>query len=162
MTIDGFTACGLARDAKPQAAKPTEGGTSVKTFVSRVALAVAFLLVLPLLARAQNRGDDYRRLFKKPTNTAQFWDAMKFEMELGRYDLAAQLLSEMLKKPPTEKELIDLHEKEGIAPFLRLRLVPRWDNDTRRDKKVRDDVDELIKQMTTAVRKHLADPRRIK
>ncbi|MBI1914550.1 MAG: hypothetical protein HYS12_07405 [Planctomycetes bacterium] len=134
----------------------------MKTFISRVVLAVAFLSVLPLRAPAQDRVDDYRRLFKKPANTAQFWDAMKFEMELGRFDLAAQLLSELLKKGPTEKELIDLHEKEGIAPFLRLRLVPRWDNDPRRDKKVRDDVDDLIKQMTTAVRKNLADPNRIK
>src|SRR5947209_47505 len=116
---DGFAACGFAPGAKPQAANLTEGGSSVKMFISRVVLAGAFLSVLPLRAPAQDRVDEYRRLFKKPTNATQFWDAMKFEMDLGRFDLASQLLSEMLKKAPTEQELIDLHDKEGIAPFLR-------------------------------------------
>src|SRR5438270_11816068 len=86
---------------------------------------------------------------------------MKFAMYLGRFDLASQHVSEMINKAPTEQELIDVHDKEGIAPFLRLRLVPRWDNDPRRDKLVRDDVESLIKQISDAVRKKLADPKNI-
>lgn len=105
---------------------------------------------------------DYRRFFKKPTNTMEFWEAMKFEMEVGRYDLAAQLLHEMLVKKPTAEELVALNEKEGIATFLRLRLVPRWYEDRNKDRKARQDVDVLIDQVIAAVKAKLTNPDRIK
>src|SRR5262249_61976355 len=119
----------LRRPRAGGAGSVTDGGISVKAYMSRVAIAVALLALLPLRVPAQekDRADDYRKYFKKPTNPAQFWEAMKFEMEVGRFDLAAQLLREMLKKGPTEDELIKLHDKKGITPFLRLRLARRWE-----------------------------------
>jgi CheY-like chemotaxis protein len=127
----------------------------------------ALLLLLPLAqAPAQPKDKkeeefDYRRFFRKPTNTAEFWDAMKFELEVGRYDLAAQHLHAMLQKKPAAPELIQLYEKERISPFLRLRTVPRWSENKDKERQARDDVNSLIEQMTTAVRAHLSDPKRI-
>ena len=52
--------------------------------------------------------DDYRRLFKKPETVAEFWKAMQFEIEVGRFDLAARLLHGLLDKNPDDKSLLDL------------------------------------------------------
>ena len=39
---------------------------------------------------------DYREFFKKPETVREFWDAMQFEIEVGRYDLAARHLHGLL------------------------------------------------------------------
>jgi CheY-like chemotaxis protein len=148
----------------------------VKAFTSRTTLAVALLAGWQTFAAAQKPpmpkpkpkapppadGRDYRRFFKKPTNTAEFWDAIKFEMEVGRFDLAAQLLHEMLAKKPTPEELVALNEKEGTVTFLRLRLVPRWYEDRNKDRLARKDVDLLIDSIIAAVKAKLSNPDRIK
>jgi CheY-like chemotaxis protein len=120
------------------------------------------------------RGDDYRQFFKKPETTQEYWNAMKFEMEVGRFDLAAAHLRGLMQKKPTEQELVDLEKADGTAAFLRLRLVPRWvevpptaDEKTRaaldaKDAQAKKDANDLIDQVTAAVRKHYSDPDRIK
>jgi CheY-like chemotaxis protein len=105
---------------------------------------------------------DYRRFLTPPKNTPEFWEAMQFEMEVGRFDLAAQHLRGLIEAKPTADELTKLHAKEGIAAFLRLNLVPRWSDDRDRDKKAREDVRALIDLVTKAVREKLTDPNRIK
>lgn len=134
----------------------------MRLFTSRIVLAAAAFLLLLARAPAQPReGYDYRRFFKKPTNTAEFWDALKFEMEVGRFDLAAQHLNNLLKKKPDPKELLRLYEQDGLATFLRLRVVPRWDENKDKERQARKDVESLIEQITAAVRAHLSDPKRI-
>ncbi len=136
----------------------------MKRFISCLA-AAAVLAVLAPPAPAQPKQDDidqYRRLFKKPTNAAEFWKAIRFELDVGRYDLAAQHLRNMLDKKPTQQELLRLHEENGIAPFLRLRIVTRWDDDPTKNKQAQTDSEDLIRQITETVRARLNDPNRIK
>ncbi len=49
-----------------------------------------------------------------------------------------------------------------MAPLLRLRSVVKWSDDPNAQKQARADADSLIDQTTTAVRKFLADPVRIR
>ncbi len=130
---------------------------------SRILIALTLLLFSAAGASAQGKDDpfDYRRFLTPPRVTAEFWDAVKFEMEVGRFDLAAQHLHNMMVKKPTPEELLQLHEKEGIVTFLRLRLMPKWNNQRDKDKEAREDVESLIDQITQAVRTKLADPKRI-
>jgi hypothetical protein len=107
-------------------------------------------------------GDDYRQYFKKPETPADFWGALQFESEVGRYDLAAGYLRGLLARNPTDKELFDLESKEGMAAFLRLRNVPKWSDDAKVDAQAKKDVDELIGRVSNAVRSTLNDPARIK
>ena len=61
----------------------------------------------------------------------------QYEIEVGRFDLAAGLLHSLLAKPqpdnmppkkPTEEELLALEDKYGMAAFLALRNV-EWSED---------------------------------
>src|SRR5690349_14299806 len=75
--------------------------------------------------------EEYRQYFHKPTNTAEFWDALQFEMEVGRYDLAAAHLRGLLAGSPSDDELVALADKFGVGAFLKLRNVPRWSEDAK-------------------------------
>src|SRR5262249_19351449 len=110
---------------------------------------------------AQKDEFDYRRFLTPPRTTPEFWEAMKFEMEVGRFDLAAQHLRDMIAKKPTPDELVKLHEKEGIVNFLRLRNIPKWTDERDKEKQARADVESLIDLVTEAVKAKLADPKRI-
>lgn len=112
------------------------------------------------LARAQEN-DDYRQFFKKPENTADFWFALKFEMEVGKFDLAAQHLKGLLDLEPKDEDLLAIEAKEGMSTFLRLRTVERWDENPRRNAEAKERVETLIKRVTEALKKHLSDPVRL-
>ncbi len=69
---------------------------------------------LELLDKAK---DEYRIFFKKPETAIEFWSAIKFEMDLGKFDLAALHMKLMLEKEPpadTDKELVKI-EAEAAA-----------------------------------------------
>ena len=51
---------------------------------------------LPPRGAADRDEDDYRQFFKKPTNTAEFWKALQFEIDVGKYDLAAVHLRNLI------------------------------------------------------------------
>jgi CheY-like chemotaxis protein len=116
----------------------------------------------PGKVETEKTGDDYRQFFKKPETPADFWGAIQFEIDVGRYDLAAGYLRGLLARNPTDKELFDLESKEGMAAFLRLRNVPKWSDDAKVDAQAKKDVDELITRVSNAVRATLNDPARIK
>ncbi len=111
---------------------------------------------------AQNSSDDdYRRFFKKPTNTEEYWNAIQFEIEVGRYDLAAVHLRNLLDYKPSDSDLVKLVDDVGIAAFLRLRNLRKWSDDPKANKEALDHVEQLIKRVTEAVAKVRRDPARI-
>ncbi len=112
-------------------------------FVS--AVLAGLLLAGPALAQ------DFRQYFKKPETTQEFWDAMRFEVSVGKYDLAAQHLKGFIAKEPTDKELFDLEEKEGMSAFLQLLTIPE----------MRKDAGPLVERVSLAVHKALNEPARI-
>src|SRR5262249_26965455 len=62
---------------------------------------------------------------------------------------------------PTEKDLLDLEARDGIAAFLRLRNVPKWSDDAKANEEARKNAEDLITQVQAAVRKVRTDPDRI-
>ncbi len=115
----------------------------------------------PPAAAPPPAGQDYREFFKKPETVQEFWDAMTFEIDVGRYDLAAAHLHALLAKKPGDQELVDLHDKYGMAAFLRLRNIRTWSDNAAANAQAKKDVEELLQRVTAAVQKKLSDPKRI-
>jgi len=150
----------------------------VFTFTTRFAIGVGFFLAFALVAQAQDKprlpkqaeqpakaeplGSDYRDLFTKPENAAGYWDAMRFEIEVGKFDLAAELLKGLLAKGGENgEELLPIEEKEGMAAFLRLQNIPKWSNDRSKDAEAKRNVDTLIARVSEALKQKLGDGGRI-
>src|SRR5689334_18271237 len=63
-----------------------------------------------ILQRAE---DEYRIFFKQPETVPEFWTAINFEIDAGKFDIAALLLKQLLEKQPaaeTDKELVRIEE----------------------------------------------------
>jgi CheY-like chemotaxis protein len=112
-------------------------------------------------AKGGGDDEDYRRFFKKPTNTDEYWNAIQFEIEVGKYDLAAVHLRNLLNYKPSDADLVKLAEEVGIAAFLRLRNVRKWSDDPKANQEAQDNVEQLLKRVTEAVAKVRRDPARI-
>ncbi len=127
-----------------------------------------------LLAKAE---EEYRIFFNPPKEVLEFWAAISFEINLGKFDIAALHLDKMLqkidtirkkleedKKPPEEAydDLLKIEEAEGFSTFLRLQKVRKWSTNATLDKAAFKNVDTLISRLTDALEKRLGDPVRIK
>jgi CheY-like chemotaxis protein len=123
----------------------------------RHGLAVALAIVFAAPLFAQYDPD----LPKKPTTTAEFWRAVQFEIAVGKYDVAAQYLKGLLALNPTDKDLLAIEEKEGMAVFLELRTVAKWSDDAKAQLEAKQNVETLIAKVADAVRKFRSDPERI-
>lgn len=115
---------------------------------------------LQLLQKAE---EEYRTYFKKPEKTHEFWAAMKFEIAVGKFDLAALHLKQLLAKPPeeTDPELLKIEEAEGLSSFLKLQNILKWSDHPPFQEEAVQNVRTLIDRLTAAVDKHLSDPARI-
>jgi hypothetical protein len=161
----------------------------IRPFV-RYRIAAGLLAVLPALAPADEppkkeapppappppaaRDDDpfnkdYRKFFKEPKSTEDYWNGIQFEIDLGNYEIARRLLRGLMEKQkPTDEELVKLAEKDGMAAFLKLRAIPQWSANPKEEERAKEekqasqDVAALIKQASDAVRKKRTDPERIK
>jgi CheY-like chemotaxis protein len=163
--------------------KTTSGcNITIEHFPSRitVALGLAALLLVPRLLPAQEekKADDkkayelllqkaeeeYRRFFEKPRKPYEFWTAMRFELDTGKFDLAALHLKLLLEQPKEEadKDLVKIEEAQGMFAFLRLRTIKKWSDDPVIQTDAVKNVDLLIDRVTTALEKHLSDPERLR
>lgn len=116
---------------------------------SRLALALTSALLLFAPARA---ADDFRKFLPKPETAMEFWQAMRFEISVGKYDIAALHLKSFIEKMPTDEELLKLEETEGMSTFLRLLTIPE----------TRKDAGPIIERVSAVVKKVRSDPERIK
>jgi CheY-like chemotaxis protein len=103
--------------------------------------------------------DQYRTFLKPPETALEYWVALKFEVEVGKYDLALEYLKGFLGRDPkvksvavTDEELVQIEEAEGMAPFLRLLTIPQ----------LREEAKPLVERVSAVVKKHVSDPERIK
>src|ERR1700691_1949953 len=80
---------------------------------------------LELLEKAK---DEYRIFFKRPETAIEFWSAIRFEMDLGKFDLAALHLKLLLEKDAkdVDPDLVRIEAAQGMSAFLRLRQVRQW------------------------------------
>jgi len=109
--------------------------------------------------------DEYRSYFKKPETVIEHWAAVKFEIDVGKYDLAALHLKLLLEKQPPEQvdaELAKIEAVEGMASFMRLTRVKKWSDHAPFQKEAVKNVDALLDRLTAAVDRSLSDPTRFK
>ncbi len=106
---------------------------------------------------------EYKNFFKKPEKPLEFWAAMKFEIDLGKYDLAGLHMLQLLQQPPDKlkKTLVQIEAAEGMSTFLRLRKVKKWSEYKKFDEERKKDVETLIDLVTKSVEEHLSDPQRL-
>jgi CheY-like chemotaxis protein len=131
-----------------------EAGTVIR-YLSRVALAVAVAAFVGLAARAQ----DPR--IEPPRTPAEFWNAVEFELDTGRFDVAGQYLKAFLATNPTDQDYLAIEKDRGMAAFLRLRTVIQWSADKPTDDEARKNAELVIEKATAALRKQLGDVARI-
>jgi hypothetical protein len=115
-----------------------------------------------LLLKAE---DEYRSYYKKPETVIEHWAAMKFEIDVGKYDLAALHLKLLLEKQPPEEvdaALARIEAVEGMASFMRLTRVKKWSDHPPFQKEALKNVDQLLDRLTAAVDRTLSDPARFK
>ncbi len=110
--------------------------------------------------------DEYRVFFKKPETGIEYWSAIKFEMDLGKFDLAAYHLKLMLEKEDKniDADLVKIEQAEGMSAFFRLKGVrPKdWSDHEPFRKEAVANVEKLLERVTKAVETHLSDPERIR
>jgi CheY-like chemotaxis protein len=106
---------------------------------------------------------DYREFFKEPKTPEDYWNALNYEVDLGNFELAARLLHGLMTDAKAaDADLLALHEKNGMAAFLKLRTIPKWSDDAKKEEQARKDAGALISQVRDAVKKKLTDPERLK
>ena len=109
--------------------------------------------------------EEYRKFFQKPKTPAEHWAALEFEVEIGKFDLAALFLKQLLELQPKEnvdKALLLIEEVKGLQAFTRLRAVKKWTDYKRFDEAAKKNVEILITRMTKALQDHLTSATRIK
>lgn len=114
-----------------------------------------------LLSKAE---EEYRLFLKRPVKAHEFWAAMKFEISVGKYDLAALHMKLLLEKEPKEevnKALASIESAEGMSQFLRLRKIDKWSDYPPYQEEAKKNVEELIERTTQAVRSFLKDGARL-
>src|SRR6516162_2643213 len=122
--------------------------------------------VVATKARIKKAEEDYRLFVKKPATVLEFWAAMRYEVQLGKFDVAGLhlelLLKEYGKKPEDgDKELVKIAEAEGLFPILNLRNIKKWSDFPPFQKEGVENADKLIDRVTEALEKHYSDPERI-
>jgi DNA-binding response OmpR family regulator len=153
-----------------------------RMFRNSVLCASLLALIAPAMARAQDEKpnpdveatnrllkkaeEEYRLFIKRPETILEFWAAMKYEIQLGKFDLAGlhlkRLLEQYDKKPEAgDKDLLKLEATEGLAAMLNLRNIKKWSDYPPFQKEAKESVEKLIDRVTAAIEKQLSDPERI-
>ncbi|HYV38478.1 MAG TPA: hypothetical protein VE988_22530 [Gemmataceae bacterium] len=112
----------------------------------------------------QKAQDEYRLYFKEPKTALEFWAALAFEVQVGKFDVAAYHLDKLLKVPQKEadEDLLKVEEAEGLNNILRLRLVKEWSKNKELEDEARKNVDILVNRVMAALDKKLGDQEMIR
>lgn len=107
--------------------------------------------------------EEYRVFFKRPEQVHEFWAAMKFEMDTGKYDLAALHLKLMLALPEEKAnpELLKIVDRESLGAFTRLQTVRIWSVHEPFQVEAEKNVQSLLDRVKKALKDHLSSPKRI-
>lgn len=137
-----------------------------------------------LLTKAE---EEYRLFFRRPEKVHEYWAAMRLEMKMGKFDLAALHMKWMLdldnpgsplfavdprakkkemRKPLTpeqlEAELLKIEQVETLGAFIRLKTVRTWSSHPPFQKEAEANVDRLIQRVTKALDAYLGNEERIR
>lgn len=126
-----------------------------------VLLIGAALSAQPAHAQDKDDLDEFRRLRRLET-PLDFWNAVQFEIDLGKPDIAARYLRGLVSKKPSDKDVYTILDRDGITPILKLRNVRVWSTDKKENDQAKKDVEDLITLATEANKRRLADAGRIR
>jgi CheY-like chemotaxis protein len=130
----------------------------VTTNLLRFATAALVLAIASSAVSAQaskppaKAEDPYRQLLKKPETAQDYWAAMRFEIQVGKFNLAAEDLKGFLAKKPSDEDLLEIQKREGMSAFLQLLTI----------KDLREDAKPLLERVSAVVKAHYGDPQRVK
>jgi len=107
--------------------------------------------------------DEYRIFFKRPENVPQFWAAIKFELDVGKFDLAALHLKEMLALPAdkADPDILKILDRESLSTFTRLQTVRLWSIHEPYQVEAAKNVQTLLERVKKTLEDHLSNPKRI-
>ncbi|MSR30653.1 MAG: hypothetical protein EXR99_04025 [Gemmataceae bacterium] len=108
------------------------------------------------------RKDGFRSFFKKPETLMDFWEAIAFEMDVGKYDFAYRYIKEMSAKQFPDADLVALVNKVSLSAVMNLRLVKVWVEEPAENTKARAEVEAFVGKATDAHYKSLRDPELVK
>ena len=114
-----------------------------------------------LLAKAKT---EYDVFFKEPKKVPEYWAAINFEINTGKFEIAAFFLKKMLELKPFEdadRELAIIQQVVGTGPFFHLKDVQKWSDNKFFEKETRENVKTLLKRLTKGVDLYLSAPDRI-
>ncbi len=111
------------------------------------------------LAPAQDGG----RFSAKPTTPAEIWKEIGIERDLGNPEIAAKWLRALLAKDPTDKDLLEIADKDGVLAVSRLVAIREWsEKDAKLNEQARKDSVALLQKVQDAIRKRAKDEGYIK
>ncbi|MFO0877201.1 MAG: hypothetical protein U0840_07475 [Gemmataceae bacterium] len=130
----------------------------------RLVLGLLLLAAALPVASAQDKEvdlDEFRRLRRLET-PLDFWNAVQFELDLGKPDIAARYLRGLVTKKPGDKELFTILDKDGLTSILKLRNIRIWSSDKKENEQAMKDAEMLIEQATAANQRRMANDERIR
>jgi CheY-like chemotaxis protein len=120
--------------------------------------------------------EEYRIFFKEPKTVLEYWAAMKFEMQVGKFDIAAYHLDKLnqlvelknkgaqedeLLKLEENKQLLQIEEVEGLNTLLKLKLIKQWSKNHELQDEAVKNVEVLIDRTMVLLEKHLGSAARL-
>ncbi|MBY0230812.1 MAG: hypothetical protein K2W96_16115, partial [Gemmataceae bacterium] len=116
------------------------------------------VLLLALASFPVHARQEGSKLYKPPVTPLEYWTAINLERDLGSPEQAAKLLGELVKKVPTDAQLLEIVEKqpEGTIAFSRL-VAARWSEDEKVQEQAHKDARTLLVRAQEAVRKRAGD-----
>jgi hypothetical protein len=158
---------------------PLNGLCNVEEFSVRSFIAFAAVLLVIPFAFAQddvNRkatqilldkaDEEYRTYFKRPESTFELWAAIKFEIDIGKFDLAALHLKRLLENDKVKAEQVDedlfkIEGAEGSSSFLRMLRVQRWSDHAPFQKEAESNLKTFFDRLNGVLERKLSDATRI-
>ena len=106
--------------------------------------------------------EEYRTYFKRPETTIDLWAAIKFEVDIGKFDLAALhlkrlLTNEKVKADQVDEDLFKIESVEGMNSFLRLIRVDRWSDHAPFQKDAEGNVKVFFDRLNAVIDKKLSE-----
>jgi len=143
-----------------------------KIWAARLGACVLGVIFLAFPASSQEAKEDapkgpdarregYRQFFKAPITILDFWEAIDFEVDVGKYEFAAKYLHEMIEKKFPDEDIASLVDKVTLNSIFKLRLVTRWSDDKAIHERAKKEAEEFIHLAGTTSMKSLQDPQRI-
>ncbi len=111
--------------------------------------------------------DEYKKFFKRPSSVLEYWAVVKYERQVGQFEICAVVLNDLLEyraknKETFDKEIVKIEAAEGMFEFLKLQTIDPWTADPVKNNIYRENASFFVDHVYAAVKGHLADPERFK